>query len=406
MLKIIYFIKSDKATKNGECPIYAKVQYQQQIITMSTKQRISPERWRFTNNLRNPLKLAKEKVTKSSLDSFALLFERKVNLKIRENLVVNLKSIKLEIAGQPKQNKPSLGLIDIFEEHNKAFERKVKVGDRSAASLQKYRRSQALIEAFLQKQYGQSNIPLKSVTGAFIYNLESYLKYDSIYKGKVGIQNNSVVKYFKNFKTVCNYGIKMDLISTNPFAKYDGKLKVKDAVFLTKLELSRIEEKRFSVGRLERVKDIFLFSCYTGYAPIDAQALTNKNLVENTNGDLWIVTNRVKSGIRSNVPVLPATLKIIKKYESMQAGLIPKLSNQKMNAYLKEIADLCRIDKKLTWYTARHTFATTITLGNGIKIENLSAMMGHTNIKQTQHYAKVLDSSVSDDMNRLSLILR
>lgn len=123
-------------------------------------------------------------------------------------------------------------------------------------------------------------------------------------------------------------------------------------------------------------------------------------------GDLWIVTDRIKTGIRANVPVLPTTERILHKYEHLEIRLIPKLSNQKMNAYLKEIADICGIQKKLTWYVARHTFATTVTLGNGIKIENVSAMMGHSNIQQTQHYAKVLDSSVNDDMKRLTSIYR
>ncbi|PKG44023.1 site-specific integrase [Psychroflexus sp. MES1-P1E] len=406
MLQIIYFIKSDKAKKNGECPIYAKIQFQRQTITMSTKQSITPSRWSFTNNLRNPLKLEKEKVIKASLDSLNLSFERKINELIRANSAVNLNEIRKDITGKPKKKKKEVGLLDIFEKHNKSFERKVDAGERSSASLQKYKRSKTLIEDFIKKEYGKDNISIDSVKGAFIYNLESYLKYESVYKGKVGIKNNSVVKYFKNFKTVCNYGIKLDIITKNPFSKYDGKLKVKDAVFLTKAELLRIEEKSFDIVRLQRVRDIFLFSCYTGYAPIDEQSLTRKNLIQNNEGDYWIVTDRVKTGIRANVPVLPTTLRIIKKYQDLQKGLIPKLSNQKMNAYLKEIADVCGIHKKLTWYTARHTFATTVTLGNGIRMENVSAMMGHSNIQQTQHYAKVLDSSVNDDMGKIKDIYK
>jgi len=193
----------------------------------------------------------------------------------------------------------------------------------------------------------------------------------------------------------------MDLIDKNPFNVYNGKLKIKDATFLTVDELNSIEKKVFQVERLEKVKNMFLFSCYTGYAPIDACNLTTANLIQDNNGEFWIKTDRAKTGIRANVPVLPPTQRIINKYKDSEVGLIPKISNQKMNAYLKEIADLCGIEKKLTWYVARHTFATTVTLGNGIKIENVSSMMGHTNIKQTQHYAKVLDSSVMDDMSKL-----
>jgi site-specific recombinase XerD len=401
MLQIVYFIRTGKARKNGESPIFAKIKFHNQTISMSTRQYISAERWEFTNKLRNPLKLEKEKVIKASLDSLTLKFERKINERIRENSAIDLQQIKTEIIGKPKKKTKEIGLIDLFEIHNTAFEKKVKAGERSPASLQKYNRAKELIQDFLKKQYNKDNISPKAVNGPFIYNLEAYLKYDSKYRDKVGIQNNSLVKCFKTFKTVCNFAIKLELISKNPFNKYDGKLKVKEAVFLTQDELNRIEEHSFSAARLERVKDIFLFSCYTGYAPVDAQRLTKENLIKGNEGDLWIKANRAKTGTRANVPVLPTTKRIIDKYDGVQEGLIPKLSNQKMNAYLKEIADICGINKHLTWYVSRHTFATTVTLANGISLENVSAMLGHSSIRQTQHYAKVLDSTVMKDMKKL-----
>ncbi|NOY47570.1 MAG: site-specific integrase [Chlorobi bacterium] len=402
MLKIIYFIKSEKANSNNECPIYAKISYQGKSITMSSGKYVTKDRWHFTRNLRGSLKIQKEKVIKASLDSLAMLFETKFNLLLKNNSTINLNEIKSDILGKNKiKTKSKIGIIEVFEIHNLDFEKKVKHGERSPASLQKYDRAKDLIKLFLLKKYKIDNIAVEKITGAFIHNLESFLKYESEYKGRVGIKNNSVVKYFKTFKTVCNFGIKLDLIVKNPFSKYDGKLQVKDAVYLTQEELDKIEEKVFRVERLDKVKDIFLFSCYTGYAPIDAQSLTPENLIKGNDGDLWIITDRIKTGIRANVPVLPATHRIIEKYRGKQETLIPKLSNQKMNAYLKEIADLCGITKRLTYYVARHSFATTVTLGNGIRLENVSAMMGHSNIKQTQHYAKVLDSNVLNDMQKL-----
>ena len=402
MLKIIYFIKSEKSKSNGECPIYAKISYQGKSITMSTGKYITKERWNFTSHLRGTLKIQREKVIKASLDSLTMLFETKFNLLFKNNATINLNEIKIDILGKKQVKvKTKIGLLDIFDIHNKDFERKVSYGERSPASLQKYYRAQDLIKIFLRKKYKIENIAVEKITGAFIHNLESFLKYESEYKGRIGIQNNSVVKYFKTFKTVCNFGIKLDLIVKNPFSKYDGKLQKKDATFLTQDELNKIEEKVFKIERLEKVKDIFLFSCYTGYAPIDAESLTSENLICGNDGDLWIITDRIKTGIRANVPVLPPVQRIIEKYQFKQETLIPKISNQKMNAYLKEIADICGIAKNLTWYVARHTFATTVTLGNGVRLENVSAMMGHSNIKQTQHYAKVLDSSVNNDMKIL-----
>ena len=400
MLKIIFYIKSEKINLNGESPIFAKITLGNQRTTMSTGKAISAERWNATQRLRAILKLEKEKVLKKSLELFQLNIEKKYNNLINVTDDVTIAMLKDEVSEVPKNFK-KVQLLDVFEKHNAEFVKRVNSGERSAASLQKYRRSAELLKNFIRKTYGVSNIDIDKINSAFIYNLETYLKFESEFKGVVGIKNNSVVKYFKNFKTICNYGIKMELIDKNPFNVYNGKLKVKDATFLSTEELNLIESKTFAVERLEKVKNMFLFSCYTGYAPIDACNLTSSNLIQDSNGLFWIKTDRAKTGIRANVPVLPPTQKIIDKYKDSETGLIPKLSNQKMNAYLKEIADLCGIEKKLTWYVARHTFATTVTLGNGIKIENVSSMMGHTNIKQTQHYAKVLDSSIMDDMSKL-----
>lgn len=249
------------------------------------------------------------------------------------------------------------------------------------------------------KQYNLVDIPADEISSSFIYNLEEFLKYESNFKGHIGIKNNSVVKYIKMYKTAFNYAIRMDLIQKNPFNVYEGKLSVKDAVFLSQSELDAIEKKVFFIERLDRVRDIFLFSCYTGYAPTDALKLSQKNISKDNNGNQWIISNRTKTSIKENVPVLPPVEKIIQKYNGKQLGLLPSISNQKMNAYLKEIADVCGINKYLTWYVSRHTFATTVTLGNGVRLENVSAMMGHTNIKQTQHYAKVLDVNIMEDMN-------
>ena len=255
---------------------------------------------------------------------------------------------------------------------------------------------------FIKKKYKQSSFPCLKINNQFIYDLEAFLKYESVYKRKKGIANNSTVKYFKSLKTMCNYGIKMELITKNPFQNYDGKLVIEDATYLTLDELQLIEQKDFKIERLNRVRDIFLFSAYTSYAPIDVANLTTENLIRDNNDTFWIKTNRSKTGTRSNVPVLPPVMRIINKYTDINSDkLLPTISNQKMNAYLKEIADLCGISKKLTHYVARHTFATTVTLGHGVALENVASMMGHTRLTTTQHYAKVLDKNVKNDMDKL-----
>ena len=399
MIKVLFFIKNSKVKLTGESPIYAKVSLMPDTTVISTGKSISIERWENTNKLKGPLRLEKEKVLKKSLELFQLKIEQIFLTLLKSNPNTTLDDVKNAFKGIDSSSKSSL--MALFKKHNDDFAKRVLANERTKASLQKYNRSKDLIKSFLKKKYGKEDIEVEKINNAFIFNLESFLKYESEYKGVIGIKNNSVVKYFKNFKTICNYGIKLELIDKNPFAAYDGKLKIKEAVFLTEEELNRIENLALKNSRLDRVRDIFLFSCYTGYAPVDACKLTLDNIILDNFENAWLKTFRTKTNIKANVPILPLTQKIIDKYSGQQSTLLPKLSNQKMNAYLKEIADLCHLTKNLTWYVSRHTFATTVTLGNGLKIENVSSMMGHSNIKQTQHYAKVLDSSVMEDMQKL-----
>ena len=176
--------------------------------------------------------------------------------------------------------------------------------------------------------------------------------------------------------------------------------------FLTKEEIQLMLYKKLHAPRLEQVRDIFMFCCYTGLSYSDVKKLTKDNLVKGIDGEMWIKTNRIKTNTPSNIPLLPTALMILDNYkdhiEVINGDvLLPVLSNQKSNAYLKEIADLCGIKKNLTTHLARHTFATTITLSNGVPIESVSKMLGHKSLRTTQHYAKILDSKVSDDMSIL-----
>jgi site-specific recombinase XerD len=400
MVKTMIYIKKDKVKNSGECPIYIKILFKQQSITISTGKYISEERWIETDNLRRKLRVEREKVLKEYLDLYVLKIEKIYNQIVKYEEDIRISEFKLMIIGKHKDDViPTL--LELIDKHNDYFAKLVAVGERSKASLQKYMRVKDLIQTFNSKKNGFKDIQIDKVNSRYIYNLESFLKFESEYKGKLGIKNNSTVKYFKNLKTICNYAVKMELIERNPFNLYGGKIKEVEACFLTEEELERIENKDFKIDRLERVKDMFLFSCYTGYAPVDALKLTRKNIIQDANKNLWIKTNRQKTDSRSNVPLLPQAIRIINKYQFESESLLPKISNQKMNAYLKEIAEIVGLDKNLTWYVSRHTFATTVTLGNGIKIENVSAMLGHKTIRQTQHYAKILDSSVSEDMQKL-----
>ncbi|GAB1415423.1 hypothetical protein MASR2M117_08290 [Paludibacter sp.] len=187
---------------------------------------------------------------------------------------------------------------------------------------------------------------------------------------------------------------------------YKNKVKDVGRVFLTQEEIECLLQKNFAANRLNLVKDIFVFSCFSGLAYADVKKLTKKNISIGIDGEKWIFVNRTKTDTRSSIPLLPVAADIIEKYKDHpqtenQGRLLPVLSYQKMNAYLKEIADICGINKELTYHIARHTFATTVTLTNGVPIESVSKMLGHKDLKTTQHYAKILDKKISDDMRVL-----
>ncbi len=388
-----------KKRVNGEIPIYVRVELKTGTFTLSTGKSVLNEVWEQTHHLRVQVRNTKDKVTKEALEVLSNNIQINYSKLEREKLEVSPEELKAILQG--KNFSKASTILKIIDFHNEYFEKLVLINERAPASLQKYKRVGDIVRDFNKKYYGKPDYDVEKIGTAYLYNLENYMKFEAEYNGVKGIKNNSIVKYFKNLKTICNHAIRYELIQKNPINKYSGKIKTVEAVFLTSEELDSIESHEFKIERLERVKDIFLFCCYSGYAPVDVMKLSRANLIKDNNGQLWIKTNRQKTGTRANVPLLPQALKIASKYLLTQDFLLPKISNQKMNAYLKEIADIVGLEKKLTWYVARHTFATTVTLGNGIKIENVSAMLGHTTIRQTQHYAKVLDTSVMEDMQKL-----
>ncbi len=193
-------------------------------------------------------------------------------------------------------------------------------------------------------------------------------------------------------------------VSGNPFGALKLHLDKVDRGYLTQEELTKVMQKDFSTKRLELIRDIFIFACYTGFAYIDVAHLTREMIEQQPDGTLWIMTHRQKTKVPVNIRLLDIPKMIVDKYEGVAKGnrLLPVPSNQKVNDYLKEIAALCGIDKPITFHVARHTFATTVTLGNGVPIESVSKMLGHTNIRTTQIYARITDQKVSRDMDALA----
>lgn len=290
-------------------------------------------------------------------------------------------------------------LMEAVIDHNKKMESLVGK-DYAKGTLNRYKVLERHLAEFISSAYMAIDLNIKSIDQTFVNGFDYYLRSEK------NCNNNYVVKNVKNLGKILRICLETRWIEKDPFLGYKGKNKNVERYHLNQEELQQITEKSFISERLNQVRDVFLFCCFTGLAYIDVFKLKREHIRKGNDGEQWIFTNRQKTKIRTSIPLLPTALQIAERYSSnivcLNTGsLLPVPSNQKMNEYLKEIADLCGIEKKLTSHIARHTFATTVTLLNGVPIESVSKMLGHTNIRTTQHYAKILDIKVGEDMAAL-----
>jgi site-specific recombinase XerD len=306
---------------------------------------------------------------------------------------ITYESFKNEYQGKKERERM---LIPIFVEHNRKIKELVGF-EYAPGTLERYQTSLKHTKDFLFWKYNLTDINIEKIDHAFIMEYEFYLR--NVRK----CNNNTAVKYVKNFHKIINQCLSNGWLNKDPFVNYKAKVKEVVREFLSEADIESMINKEFVSERLDLVRDIFVFSCFTGLAYIDVKQLTKTHISLGIDGDNWIFTTRQKTDTASKIPLLPLAQQIVDKYENHpvclnENRLLPILSNQKMNAYLKEIADVCGINKDLTFHIARHTFATTVTLSNGVPIETVSKMLGHTNLKTTQHYAKILDHKISNDM--------
>jgi len=292
-------------------------------------------------------------------------------------------------------------LCKLVDYHNQVMKDNLAWG-----TLKNYFTTQKYIQEFLKQRFGTNDIFLSGLTYKFITDFEFFLRNHKPLDHQRPMENNGVMKHLERFRKMVSMAVKMEWIDRDPFEKYQLKFNRVERDFLTEQELERIENKQFRIGRLQYIRDLFVFSCYTGLAYIDTMNLTPGNITVGIDGEYWISTSRQKTDEPVRVPILPKAWVIIEKYRthprSLQRGSIfPSITNQILNNYLKEIADLCSIEKNLTFHLARHTFATTVTLTNGVPIETVSKMLGHSKITTTQVYAKVIERKVSEDMKTL-----
>lgn len=389
---VIFFIKKDRIPKNGDYNIFCRVRLGTKKFSFSTKITTKLKDWdtksnrvkgknRTANKLNNDLAKINASIYK--------IYER-FDLEDKE---FTLSEIKNEYFGI---NKRVHYFLETFDGQINRIEQLIGK-EYSKNTLKKYNTARNHLYNFLISNYNIEDISFQELDFNFISLFDFYLN------SKCNIGKNSRAKYISNIKQIVNIAISNDWITIDPFRNFKIKVTPPDREFLTSIELNRIINKKFGIERLDQIKDAFLFCCYTGLAYIDVKNLLIEDISVGEDGNQWIRKNRTKTDSLSRIPLLEIPLKIMEKYDDhpfriVKGAVLPLPSNQKTNAYLKEIAAICKINKNLTFHIARHTFATTVTLTNGVPIETVSKMLGHKDLKTTQHYAKILDKKISDDM--------
>lgn len=394
-VSILFYAKRAKASVNGLVPIYTRITINGKRIELSSNRFVEMSKW-STEAGKMKGNSEEARSINSHLDMLRIqIIDMQMEL-VHKKIPVTAETLKNKILGVDERARM---LIPIFQDHNNKI--KELVGKEYApGTLERYKTSLSHTIEFLQWKYKVSDIEINKIDHAFITDYEFWLR------SVRNCANNTAVKYIKNFNKIIKICLANDWLDKNPFVNYKSKVKEVERVYLSEEEIQNIINKDLKTERLSLVRDIFLFSCFTGLAYIDVKNLTKSHISIGIDGEKWIFTHRQKTESASKIPILPLTQMIIDKYEDNpqsvnQEKLLPILSNQKMNAYLKEIATVCNIEKELTFHIARHTFATTVTLTNGVPIESVSKMLGHKNLRTTQHYAKVLDKKVSEDMKIL-----
>ncbi len=392
---ILFMLKRSKPLKNGNLPIIVRVSVKGQVAEISIQRNIPASMWNQAKGCckgRDHDSLALNNyigsVHSKLMDIHSTL--------IRQGEIVTGKRIKDIYNNVGVDTSEPKGLCEIYKEHNERCEALIGI-DFAESTVKKFDSSLKSLRDFIWVKYRKKEFALKDLSVDFMRDFDFYLK--TVRK----CQHNSAIKHLKNLKKVVRQAVNSNLLDRNPFLGYTIIQEDVDREFLSDDELTRIIEKDFACERVRQVRDVFVFCCFTGMAYADVNELAQEHIFTDGQGALWIKKRRKKTKVQFNVPILPPAKTIIDRYsnapECVAKGvLLPVISNQKMNVYLKEIADVCGIEKLLTTHVARHTCATTVMLAHNVRIENVAKILGHKNIKMTQHYAKVLDKSIMIDM--------
>lgn len=392
---VLFYIKRTKTLKDGTAPVFVRLTINGQRAEFGLQKSIIEDQWDHTKGrAKGQTKVAKD------LNSYLDFVRSQLLIKKREleeagtqiNAYV-LRNYYLGIDGADKT------ILEIFKEHNEKCEGLVNK-DYALGTVKRYKTCYNHISDFIKMKYKRDDLQLKEISPMFINDFEYYLKVNH------ECCNNTAVKYIRNFKKIVLIAIANGWLKSNPFVSIKFRMDDVDLAFLDENELNALMNKEFKIERMQQVKDVYLFCCFTGLAFVDVSSLKAEDIIQKGN-ELWIKKQRQKTKNWCHIPLLPPAIEILERYKNhpickKKGLLLPVLTNQRMNAYLKEIADITGIRKNLSTHTARHTFATTVTLANQVSMEVVSKMLGHSSLNMTKKYARVVDDLIQRDMQKLN----
>lgn len=392
--RVLFFLKKTRLLKNGEASVCMRITVNGTRVENNIRKSIDPALW-------SQAKETARGKSRRACDLNTYIEEARIKLYQifceleQQNRPVTAHLLQELFFGQEKPEEVRT-LLGTMQEHNDQCRALVGT-DYALITVRRYESCRRYLAELIRQRYGKEDLPLAEVNGELVRAFAFYLKTEK------GCQQNTVIRYMKCLKKITNLARANDWMAKDPFLgiRFHEKEVVRE--FLTMDELQTIYRKEFPLERLTLVRDVFIFAAFTGLAFIDVQQLAPEHIVRDNNGNLWIRKPRQKTKNMCNIPLLDIPQEILRKYANhptcrKKGVLLPVPCNQKMNSYLKEIADICMIRKNLTTHCARHSYATSVCLANGVSLENVAKMLGHANIKMTQHYARVLDSSILRDM--------
>ena len=381
-----------KARKTGLMPIFVTIRQNGERVTFTTGKYIHPNEWDAVKQ-----KAKGKSETAQAINTYLLQLRNKIYRKELELMdrgyIVNPSTLR-DACLEKVESIQSKSLCQIFQEYIDDARKSIGI-DVKKDTVYSYERTYDLLKDYMKVTYKRNDFALQELNLSFIDKFNVYLRSELKHK------KNTAVKHLRCLMRVVNVAVANRHLSFDPFLNFKAQREICERVFLTEEELRILINKDFRIKRLERVRDLFVFCCFTGLSYSDVKTLTPEHFETDANGRTWIKKKRVKTGVLFRVPLLPIPKLILEKYKGGDK-LLPVVDLSSTDAYLKEIAELCGINKNISSHTARFTFATTVTITNRISLEVVSKMMGHTNTRMTSHYAKIIDKYIGEEMDRLN----